>query len=373
MPHRFPDGFPAVLPTTMARVERRLPAPGDIMVTMDSRVEPDDLIGQCSVPGEPVLIDVAGALRIAPREMMRRLRRRPGERLVFRDLLARRRGRSLLAPVTGTIVSADEATGFVVVSADPVPASVSAMLRGTVVAVQPQRAVTIATPAAVVQGAIGFGAEQWGVLRPLVADPGDLITPEMIDARRAFSIILGGAGITAEALRKARHEQVKGIIVGGIDAEELQAFWGERLRMSWRDLLRSGTALPLFDDAPTIVVTEGFGRHPMSRPTFDLLTRFDHQEIHLDGTTRLDVPHRRPRVIIPLPQASGTAPTPQRPLGTGSMVRLLNETHLGAIGRVEAIRERGRLDSGVRMPTYTVVLDDGARVRVPRLAIESVQ
>jgi hypothetical protein len=194
----------------------------------------------------------------------------------------------------------------------------------------------------------------------------------MIDARRAFSIILGGAGITAEALRKAQHEQVKGIIVGGIDAEELRAFWGERLRLSWPDLLRSGTALPLFDDAPTIVVTEGFGSHPMSRPTFDLLTQFDRHEIHLDGTTRLDVPHRRPRVIIPLPQMPGTTPTLQRPLETGSMVRLLDETHLGAIGRIEAIRERGRLGSGVRMPTYTVVLDDGGRVTVPQFAMESV-
>src|SRR5687768_11180958 len=168
MPHRFPDGLPAVLPATVAHLERRLPAPGEIMVRMDSRVEPDDLIGQCSIPGEPVLIDVAGTLGIEPRDMMRRMRRRPGDRVVFRDLLARRRGRSLLAPVTGTVTAVDEATGFAVLAPDPTPASVSATLRGTVVIVQPQRAVTIATPAAVVQGAAGFGGEQWGVLRLLV-------------------------------------------------------------------------------------------------------------------------------------------------------------------------------------------------------------
>ena len=103
-----------------------------------------------------------------------------------------------------------------------------------VVAVQPQRAVTIATPAAVVQGVAGFGGEQWGVLRLLVTDPADLITPEMIDARSAFSILIGGAGITADALRKAQREQVKGIVVGGIEADELRAFWGDRLLQTGR-------------------------------------------------------------------------------------------------------------------------------------------
>jgi hypothetical protein len=341
------------------------------MVRADSRIEPDDLIGQCSVAGEPVLIDVAGTLSIEPREIMRRMRRRPGDRIVFRELLARRRGRSLLAPVTGTVTSIDEATGFVVLTPDPIPVSVSATLRGTVEAVQPHNAVTIATPAAVIQGAVGFGGEQWGVLRLLVTDPADLITPEMIDARSAFSIILGGAGITAEALRKAQHEQVKGIVVGGIEAEELRDFWGERVRLSWSDLLQTGTALPLFDDAPTLFVTEGFGTHPISRPTFDLLTQFDRQEIHLDGTTRVGAPQRRPRLIIPLPQA--TVAAPRSPLGAGSVVRLLDQAHLSAVGRVEAVRERGRLASGIRMRTFVVALDDGTRVELPASAIEGVE
>lgn len=370
MPHRFPDGLPAVLPATVAHLERRLPAPGEIMVRMDSRVEPDDLIGQCSVPGEPVLIDVAGTLGIEPREMMRRMRRRPGDRVVFRDLLARRRGRSLLAPVTGTVTAVDEATGFAVLTPDPIPASVSATLRGTVIAVQSQRAVTIATPAAVVQGAVGFGGEQWGVLRLLVTDPADQITPEMIDARSAFSILLGGAGITIEALRKAQREQVKGIVVGSIDADVLRAFWGDRLRLSWSDLLRIGTALPLFDDGPTIFITEGFGTRPMSRSAFNLLTQSDRQEVHLDGTTRLSTPQRRPRLIIPLSQASPAMP---HPVEVGSRVRVLDEAHLGALGRVETLRERGRLASGVRMSTFVVVLDGGTRLELPAAAIEGVE
>jgi hypothetical protein len=209
------------------------------------------------------------------------------------------------------------------------------------------------------------------VLRLLVTDPADLITPEMIDARSAFSIILGGAGITAEALRKAQHEQVKGIVVGGIEAEELRDFWGERVRLSWSDLLQTGTALPLFDDAPTLFVTEGFGTHPISRPTFDLLTQFDRQEIHLDGTTRVGAPQRRPRLIIPLPQA--TVAAPRSPLGAGSVVRLLDQAHLSAVGRVEAVRERGRLASGIRMRTFVVALDDGTRVELPASAIEGVE
>jgi len=373
MPYRFPNGLPAVLPATVAQIERRLPAAGEILVRMGSRVEPDDLIGRCTVQGAPVLLDVAGALGVEVRDARRRVRRQVGQRIAFRDVVARRGGRSVLAPFPGTVTAVDEATGFVVLTPDPLPASVTAAVRGYVVDFEPNRSATIETPAAVVQGAFGFGGEQWGVVRLLVTDPGSVITPDMIDARSAFMIVVGGAGITAEALRKARKEQVKGIVVGSLDEGELRGYWGDGFDGRWNRLLRSGDGLKEQDDGPTLLVTEGWGSQPMSSPLFDLLTRFDRQEAHLDGTTRLGVPETRPRLILPIARLpGGTAASPSSPFRAGAIVRVLDEAHRGRIGRVESIHEHFRLPSGVRTRAATVRIGEAERIVLPDMAIEII-
>ncbi len=375
MPQRFPDGSPSVIPATVTQIIRSLPSSGEIMVRLGSRVEPDDLIGQCTVQGDPLLIDVAGALGIEPRDLRRRLRRKAGDRVAFRDVIARKRGRSVLAPFTGVLSAADDVTGFVVLTPDPVPASVTASVRGYVVDLQPNRSATIETAAAVVQGAVGFGGEQWGVLRALVAGPAQMITPDLIDARSAFSIVIGGSGITAEALRKAQAEQVKGIIVGGIDARELESFWGQRFDGRWSYLLRGRAALRGTEEGPSLLVTEGFGTHAMSRPIFDLLTRFDRQEALLDGTTRLDMPERRPRLVIPLAGLPGGAPppAPTREVRPGAIVRLMDERYLGRIGRVERVQPQGRLPSGIRATVALVQVDESERIALPESALDVIE
>ena len=374
MPRRFPDGLPAVLPATIARIERRLPSEGEILVRLGSHVEPDDLIGQCSIQGDPVALDVAGALGIEPRDLRRRMRRQPGDEIAFHDILAGRRSWSFLAPFSGTLAAVDETTGFVVLVPAPIPASVTAMIRGQVVALEPARSATIGTVAAVVQGAVGFGGEQWGVLHLLTTDPAAIITPEMIDAESAFTLVAGGAGITADALRKAQEEQVKGVIVGGIDAGELRDFWGGHFDGNWSQVLQMGGPIPMADDAPTILITEGFGHHPISRPIFDVLAQLDGLEAHLDGTTRLATPQSRPRMVVPLAESpeviAGTAP-PSR-LQAGTLVRLLDEAHLGSIGRVESVHAQARLPSGVRTATAVVQIDEGERVVLPQLALEVI-
>jgi hypothetical protein len=374
MPHRFPNGLPAVLPATIAQIERRLPADGEILVRMGDRVEPDDLIGRCNVQGERVLLDLAGDLGVEPRDVRRCLRLRPGDKFVFRDLLARRGGRNVVAPFSGTLSAVDEVTGLMVLTPDPMPASVTAALRGYVVDLQPNRSATIETAAAVAQGIVGFGGEQWGVLRRVAPAPGAMIVPEMIDAASAFSIVVGGAGITAEALRKAQKEQVKGVIVGGIDADELRMFWGERFDHHWSRMIEGG-AIAFADDAPTLLITEGFGRHAMSRPIFDLLSHFDRQEAHLDGTARFETPEWRPCVVIPLPKLPGgvaaLSPTPE--IRQGAIVRLVDERHLGRVGRVEGKTMLGRLPSGVRTTVAPVGLDAAEEVTLPERALEVIE
>lgn len=373
MSSHFPDGLPAVSPATVAQITRRLPEQGNIMVRVGSRVEPDDTIGQARVSPPPLFLNVASALKIAPGDVPRRVKRKPGERVMSQQLLAKRGGRRCLVPVQGTIAAIDGETGFVIITPDPVPVTLPASVRGYVADVMPGRSALIETAAAVIQGVFGIGGEQFGVLRLLVTDRHDVITPEMIDARSAYALIIGGAGITAEALRKAQQEQVRGVIVGGIEQGAVQSFLQSASLGRPTGWYAYGQRNDLVPPTPTVLVTEGFGIHPMAEPLFELLTRYDRQEAFLDGTTTLLPPVRRPRVVIPLPRLQGgQEPPPPRALQPGSVVRLVDERHLGMVGRVSAVNQQGQLASGVRTPTATVQISEREMLVVPQTALEVI-
>ncbi len=371
MPRHFPDGLSACIPTTYARLQRRLPAPGELSVRVGSRVEPDDLIGRCSVQPDPVLLHVAVELGVEPADIQRLMRRKVGTRVAIRDVIARRGHHQVLAPVRGVVTEIDLTTGFVVLTPDPVPASLTAMLRGYITEVEEGRAATIETPAAIVQGAVGFGDQQWGMLRVLVERPDQPIVPSLIDTLSAFTILLGGS-ITLEALRAAAKQQVLAVVVGSVDIDVLRAFWGERWTTNWERLQKPSALTKQWDDGPAVILTEGFGNHAMNDRIFDVLARFAGREVYVDAATCLGAPQRRPRVIAPLSYNDGKVEEaiPVRDLQPGVTVRLLNTSHLGATARLEHIAPLGRLGSGIRTATATVVLSDGQQVTVPLTALD---
>jgi hypothetical protein len=249
-----------------------------------------------------------------------------------------------------------------------------ATVRGLVMDVIPNQGVRIETPAAQVYGAFGFGSERSGVLQLLVTDPAEPIEPDRITTKSAYAIMIGGSGITAAALRRAVKEQVRGVIVGGIDESELRAFLGWDSVRDWR--AGNGTwQIPAGTEQYdlTLVVTEGFGTQPMSAPLFDLLAAHDRQEALIEGLTRLRGPMQRPRVVIPLSsRTSGIQLDPPRPqLQIGASVRLLDAAHLGQIGQVRTVSSAPRrLASHVRAPAVDVVLEDGTTMLLPRADVE---
>ncbi len=168
MPRHFPDGLSACIPATFARLQRRLPAPGDVSVRVGSRVEPDDLIGRCSVQPDPVLLHVAVELGVEPADIRRYMRRKVGHAFAIREVSPGVAITMCSRQCGASITEIDLTTGFIVLTPDPVPASVTAMLRGYITEVEEGRAATIETTAAIMQGAVGFGDEQWGMLRVLV-------------------------------------------------------------------------------------------------------------------------------------------------------------------------------------------------------------
>jgi len=374
-----PAGTPPLINSALARIERRLPYAGEVIVRQGQRVEPEEVVARAFVPGIPQIVNMARALQIAPALVERAMVREVGNKVAQGEVLARSSrigGRVCISPVGGKIEAVDSETGYVTVSPDPTVYELQATVRGLVMDVIPNQGVRIETPAAQVYGAFGVGPERSGVLQLLVTDPAEPIEPDRITTKSAYAIMIGGSGITAAALRRAVKEQVRGVIVGGIDEAELRAFLGWSSVRDWRAgngtwQIPAGTGNSQYD--LTLVVTEGFGTQPMSAPLFELLAVHDRQEALIEGLTRLRGPMRRPRVVIPLSsRTSGIQLDPPRPqLQAGASVRLLDAAHIGQIGQVRAVSSAPRrLSSRVRALVVDVVLEDGSILLLPRTDLE---
>jgi len=254
-----------------------------------------------------------------------------------------------------------------------------------------------APPATLIRGIFGLGGEQHGVLKVITVGNDEPITPDIIDARVTYAIVLGGSGVTAAALRRMIELGARGVIVGSIRAAELADFLGYRessdltgnpLTGYWRlgagamgssgwvfPPPRHGAPSPVPPDF-VLIVMEGFGTVPMCQRTFELLAAYDGQEVAIDGSTRLRGGLARPEIIIPLARTTAvkwleeSGPT----LSTGTHVRLLSSAYLGQTGQVVSLPVGPRAaQSGVVAPVADVAIADGTRLRVPLVDIEVLE
>lgn len=373
-----PHGASPVINSAVARIERRLPEPGDVLVRVGQRVEPEDVVARTYRSSPPQIINVARSLSIQPSQIERAMVREVGNTVAQGEVLARSSrigGRSCIASVGGVIAAVNSETGYVTIAPDREQFDLLANVRGVVMDVQPHEAAVIETPAAQVYGAWGMGSERSGVLRLLVTDAAEPVDAAQIDARSAYAILIGGSGISAAALRRATQEQVRGVIVGSIDERELRAFLGWADSGAWR-IGVGGWQMPDPRIAPdpglTLIVTEGFGARPMSAPCFDLLTSLDRQEALVEGVTQLRQPLRRPRVVVPLSRSTGASiEAPRAALAPGVSVRLLDTQHLGQVAVVRSVPPLPRrVASGARVLAVEVALGEAPPFFVPRTAVE---
>jgi hypothetical protein len=83
-------GFAESYPVTLVRKSRRLPLPGEVLVSPGDRVGPDDVVAKISLrPGIPWVIPVARMLGIEAAELPRCMQRRVGERIKLKEVVAR--------------------------------------------------------------------------------------------------------------------------------------------------------------------------------------------------------------------------------------------------------------------------------------------
>jgi hypothetical protein len=357
---------------TTIRRERRLPLPGEVRVKVGDSVTAEQVVAATALPGRVSAVNVARELNLPPAEIERWMLKHPGDPVEHNEPLAEYKSffgffRSrALSPAAGTLETVSAVTGQALIRGPSLPVELKAYVSGMVVEVQEQEAVTVECTCALVQGILGVGGEAYGELALLARSPDETLLPSALTPGHAGKIVIGGADLNWPVLERAREVGVSAIVVGAMDAADLDRLLGAPLGVA----ITGHESLGI-----TVVLTEGFGSIPMAGETYDLLKSHAGEPASLNGATQIRAGVLRPEVIVPLREKTGreTPPASGR-LQTGSRVRMVREPYFGRLGTVT-----GLPPEPTAIPTEAVVrvlqarLDSGEEVTVPRANVELIE
>lgn len=357
------------------RIRRLLPVSGEVLVAVEDRVNATDVVAQATMPGDVTPVNVANALSIPPGEVPAAMLVKEGHRIGLGDLVARSKGifglfRAEYHAKTGGIVeSVSGITGQMIVRGESKPVQVQAYLTGEVVDVLPNEGVVIEAEVAFIQGIFGIGGEAFGEIVLACKAPGEELVGDLITPAMAAKVVIGGARMTGEAVRKAVEVGAAAVISGGMDDADLRAILGYDLGVAVTGSEAVGT---------TLVITEGFGEIAMADRTYRLLAEHAGEFAAVNGTTQIRAGVMRPEIVIPLGPPERNEPVQPKAAGgllqPGTPVRIIRDPHFGLIGDVAALpSEPALLPSGSKARVLDVRLDSGQTVTVPRANVELIE
>jgi hypothetical protein len=324
--------------------ERLLPAPGEVAVQENQRVDATTVIAQATVAKQHRLVDIAYKLGVSPKQVEAFLVKHEGDQVKKDEPLATRRElflpREVLSPVAGTVIAVGEGKALIAV-AEP-PLEIRAGMPATVTKVVTDYGATLETVGALLEGVWGNGQEAFGVLRVVGAGVADPLTPDLIDVELRGTVIAAGALHDTSAFGKLAEVGARGLIVGSVYSELVA------------DLQK--LAFP-------VLVVEGFGAQGFSQPAYTLLASNTGREAWVNAQTWDRFAGQRPEVIIPLPSPSQApaAPANGEALKEGHRLRIVRGPGLGYVGQAVALSDDLLFTaSGVRTRLATVKLEESA-------------
>jgi len=371
--HAYTPGL-KVLAYTVVEKQRRLPLPGEVLVKEGDKVKAEQIVAKTSLPGSVQTVNVAGLLGILPEEIDEAMLKKSGDNVQKDEVIAQSKGffglfkSTVKSPITGTVESVSKITGQVILREPPIPVQVIAYIDGEVSKVFPNEGVLIKTEGSFIQGIFGIGGETIGELALASDSPDKILTDQDINESFKNKIIIGGSLAPFETLIKARNVGAKGIIVGGIEDQDLKKFMGYDIGVAITGSENVGL---------TIIVTEGFGRLRMADRTFNLLKALVGKKASINGATQIRAGVMRPEVIVPIEKApdkkiahisTGSG------LEIGMAVRIIREPYFGMIGKVVDLPvalENIETESKVRV--LEVELENNKRVKLPRANVEIIE
>ena len=371
--HAYTPGLKIKELMTVRKV-RILPIPGDVLVEKGDAVDFDTVVARTMVPGDPHIVEASNFLGLQPDELPKYMVKKTGDVIEKDDIMAQYIAfwgllkRFVKSPINGMIENVSPLSGRITIREHPTPIEIKAYIPGEIVEIIPNEGAVIEVNATFLQGIFGIGGERHGKLTFVVDSPQEAITDQMITSEHKGKIIVGGSFITLEALKRAIENGITGIVIGGINAADLNDFLGYKIGVAITGEEEIGTSL---------IVTEGFGRMMMSKRTFEYLRAYEGKEVAINGATQIRAGVMRPEVIIPHEdRRKETSKTIELVGGMrhGTPIRIIREPYFGRFGTVVSLPielQKAETESLVRV--VEVELEDGGRVMVPRANVEIIE
>jgi len=334
--------------------ERLLPILGTVLVRLNQKVSPNDVIAEANWAREHVLLDVARALGVNPNTADRLIKCKADDRLPAGAEIAVGKGffaHNVVVPREGRVVVVGG--GQVLMEVGESKVELRAGISGTVTEVIPNRGAVIQTAGALVQGVWGNGRIDSGLLVNLAEKPDGVLTADRLDVSMRGSIILAGMVKDAEPLKAAAELPVRGLILSSL----------------YPSLIPQAREMRY-----PIIVTDGFGPMPMNSVAYKLLSTNAKREVTVNAEAYDRYSGVRPEIIIPLPASLDlSVPNEVETFAPGLQVRMRRPPALGMIGSIIAVKPGlTMLPSGLRAPAAEVKLENGETVVAPLVNLEVV-
>ena len=350
-----------------------MPIKGEVMVKDGERVKPDTVVARAMLPGALQTIKLAEKLGVEARDAPGFFRPKIGEAIEKGAIIAETKGflgkfkQTVPSDFTGTVESISEVTGNVLIREASIPVDVTAYIEGFVADVIPGEGAVVETRAAMVQGIFGVGGERVGTIRIAVSGPKELLDASAIKDDDAGKILVGGGGITYDAIQRASAVGVTGLIAGGVKDSDLTKFLGYDIGVA----ITGQEAINL-----TILVTEGFGFLNMADRTFALLKSLEGKAASINGATQIRAGVIRPEIIVPLAADLVKSKEPDLSafeLKPGASIRVIREPYFGMLATVlDLPAQLMVVDSGTEVRVLKAKLENGSEVLVPRANVEII-
>ena len=378
MGHSYTPGL-TVTERTVIRKRRLLPIPGTVLVQNGDRVGSETVVARTELPGKVHPLNVANLLGAAPDEINEYLIKKAGEKVQRDEVVAENKPlikwfkTEVRSPIDGTLESASTVTGQVLLREPPRSLDLLGYIDGRVVEVHPHQGVTVEATCTLIQGIFGIGGETWGELTMAASSPDEALAPSQLVPSMKGKIVVGGAFLGAETMKRAREVGVAALVIGGIHDKDLRELLGYDLGVAITGTERVGF---------TLVITEGFGTIPMASKTFTLLKAHVGQKASISGATQIRAGVIRPEIIISradqtvAPQSAPGDANAEGPTGLkiGDQVRIIRDPQFGRLGQVVGLPpELTKIETESEVRVLQVKFSDNAVVTIPRANVEIIE
>lgn len=366
---------PRIIKDNVIHISRKINGQGELTAQVGMEVAPHDILGKASVSSGYSVINLAKRLDESPLGAQKLLQRPVGSTIFKGELLAEKKSlifkKTIISPTDGVIDQYDLSSGDLRLKFLAKPVPLTSGVYGIVDQVDKEKgSVLIRTLATVIYGVYGSGEQRGGDLH-IIGDQHSIIQASQITQQMYAQILVGGALVYADALKKAVFSGVQAVITGGLNITDFKSIVGS---LDPKARLEEDVGF-------SVIATEGFGPLPFGDDVYPILKQFDGKFVFADGNSkRLILPSNTQnsllivrKTVLPFGNSLSNLP-PEiilEELKKGQNVRVIWPPLMGQQGIVLAIDQSPTLlESGISTVMVTIeTAHQKAKVPFPNLEI----